>query len=74
MIQHRKAREAAILGTLGASSRNIADITATVYHDVSADMHPAAARNVFAHLIDLVERNLVTASPELSLEAGYRKA
>lgn len=74
LIQHRKAREAAILAALETRSQKIADITATVYHDVPAEMHPAAARNVFAHLIDLVERNLVVASPNLSLDAGYSKA
>ena len=74
LIQHRKAREAAILAALGTGSRSIADITATVYHDVPAEMHAAAARNVFAHLIDLVERNLVIASPELGLDAEYKKA
>lgn len=74
LIQHRKARELAILTVLGTAPSGIADITATVYHDVPAEMHPAAARNVFAHLIDLVERNLVVASPALGLEAGYAKA
>jgi len=74
LIQHRKARETAILAALGTAPRKIAAITATVYHDVPTEMHPAAARNVFAHLIDLVERNFVVASPALGLGAGYAKA
>lgn len=74
LIAHRESREAAILNALSSNPRNIETITASVYKDVPAAMRPAAERNVFAHLIDLVERNLVLATPELSQRALYRLA
>lgn len=73
LIQHRTSRETAILAALGSTPQSIPDITATVYHDIAPQMHAAAARNVFAHLIDLVERNLATATPELGLHANFAK-
>ena len=72
LIQHRETREAAILNALSPKLRTIPEITASVYSDIPAAMLSAAERNVFAHLIDLVGRNLVAAEPRLALDAGYR--
>lgn len=74
LIAHREAREAAILNALGPDPIAIPALTRTVYVDIPAAMLPAAERNVFAHLIDLFERNLVIATPALGLSAGYRQA
>lgn len=74
LIRHRETREAAILNTLGPRARSVAAITETVYTDIPQAMLPAAERNVFAHLIDLVERKLVRAEPRLALDAGFRLA
>ncbi len=74
LIAHRKAREAAILNALGLRAAAIPDITAKVYTDAPPEMLPAAARNVFAHLIDLTNRKLVVAEPKLSVAALYRLA
>ena len=71
LLEHRQNRENAILGALDKSPRSIGDITASVYDDVPKRMHPMAARNVFAHLIDLCERNHVEAAPSLSLDAQF---
>jgi glyoxylase-like metal-dependent hydrolase (beta-lactamase superfamily II) len=73
LIAHREAREVSILNALSRQPQGIAAIAQAVYHDVPAAMRPAAERNVFAHLIDLVERNLVVATPELSQTASYRR-
>lgn len=74
LIAHREAREGAILNALTATPRTIPEITRSVYSDIPETMLPAAERNVFAHLIDLVERNEVTATPCLARHAGYRRA
>lgn len=74
LIAHRRARETAILGTLASRPQSVAEITTAVYADVPPEMHPAAARNVFAHLVDLVERKRATAQPILSPEAGFSLA
>lgn len=74
LIAHREAREAAILNALTGTPRTIPDIARSVYADVPRPMLPAAERNVFAHLIDLTERNLVVAVPRLDVKAGFRHA
>ena len=74
LIRHREARESAILNTLSSRLQSVEAITAAVYTDIPAAMLPAAQRNVFAHLIDLVGRNLVEAVPRLALNAEYRLA
>ncbi len=71
LINHRLARETAILQTLSHTPVSLSQITERVYTDVPRHVLPAAARNVFAHLIDLVERNLITATPALSTKALF---
>lgn len=74
LIAHRRKREIAILDAMGSDFLSLTDITADVYTDIEPKMLPAAARNVFAHLIDLVERNQVQVTPELSVSARFRRA
>ena len=71
LIEHRKKRETAILDVLTDRPQSIEQLTAKVYHDIDPDLRPAAARNVFAHIIDLVERNIVKAIPRLELNATF---
>ena len=73
LIEHRRAREAAIIDALTTAPQSVPAITARVYTDIPQAMLPAAARNVFAHLIDLVERNLATAAPSLSAKAHFAR-
>lgn len=74
LIAHREKRESSILNALTFHPQQIGIVTAAVYHDIPEAMRPAAERNVFAHLIDLVERKVVIAEPELSQSAGYKLA
>ncbi|MEL6169857.1 MAG: MBL fold metallo-hydrolase [Pseudomonadota bacterium] len=70
---HRAAREGAILDTLADHPATIASLTAAIYTDTPPGLRPAAERNVFAHLIDLEDRNLVTADPHLAPDATYMR-
>lgn len=72
LIAHRRAREAAILAALGPAPVPVADIVARVYADAPSGLQAAAARNVFAHLVDLVEKGRVEAHPTLSPSALFR--
>jgi len=58
LIHHRLTREATILAAL-ARPLGLAGLMAHVYADVAPELHPAARRNLLAHLIDLEHRNLV---------------
>jgi glyoxylase-like metal-dependent hydrolase (beta-lactamase superfamily II) len=68
LILHRKQREAGILAQIEAGQGSIAAIVAKLYQAVDPRLHPAAARSVLAHLIDLERRGLVAAEGD-----GWRK-
>lgn len=59
LITHREARETAILDALAAGPATAAQIAHSVYTDTPAALLPAAARNVLAHLIDLMGKSRV---------------
>jgi glyoxylase-like metal-dependent hydrolase (beta-lactamase superfamily II) len=61
LILHRKQREAGILARLRAGDDGVPAIVANLYQAVDPRLHPAAARSVLAHLIDLERRGLVVA-------------
>ncbi|MEL6679879.1 MAG: MBL fold metallo-hydrolase [Pseudomonadota bacterium] len=72
-LAHRRGREAQILAALADGEADIAALTARIYADVDPVLHPAAARNVFAHLIDLVGRGLVEADGGISRDARFAR-
>ena len=70
LILHRKQREAGIVGRLRAGEGRIPAIVASLYQAVDPRLHPAAARSVLAHLIDLERRGLVRRSGEEWMPVG----
>jgi glyoxylase-like metal-dependent hydrolase (beta-lactamase superfamily II) len=60
LILHRRQREAGILAQLRAGQGSITAIVANLYQAIDPRLHPAAARSVLAHLIDLEGRGLVS--------------
>ena len=52
-IDHRLEREAQILACIRDGVSTIPDMVARMYADVDKRLHPAAARSVLAHLIQL---------------------
>lgn len=58
-IEHRLGREAQILAALKDGLATIPEIVARLYADVDTRLHPAAARSVLAHLIQLVAEGRV---------------
>jgi glyoxylase-like metal-dependent hydrolase (beta-lactamase superfamily II) len=56
LIAHRRMRERQILDQLAAGEGRIQQIVARLYRDTDPRLHPAAARSVLAHLIDLAQR------------------
>lgn len=72
LIHHRKTREADILNALGnGQAHTITSLTQNIYTETPTALLPAAERNVFAHLIDLYERDLVRAKPTLDVSADF---
>ncbi|MFC7499589.1 MBL fold metallo-hydrolase [Enterovirga sp. GCM10030262] len=60
LIGHRRQREGQILRHLQAGEGQIPAMVAAMYKGVDPGLHPAAARSVLAHLIDLEARGMVS--------------
>ncbi len=73
LLDHRLGREAQILASLDHGSKSIEDLVAELYAQTPPALWPAAARNIFAHLIDLTQRNLVLPDKCLSASAKFSR-
>ncbi|MBP7003444.1 MBL fold metallo-hydrolase [Amaricoccus sp.] len=71
---HRAERTAQIRAAMAGGAASIPEIVAVVYPDLGPALRPAAARNVLAHLIDLVERGAAVASGPIGPSARYAPA
>jgi glyoxylase-like metal-dependent hydrolase (beta-lactamase superfamily II) len=74
LADHRRKREADILTALGHGPGDIPALTCRIYDDLAPGLLRAAERNVFAHLVDLAERNKVIALPQLAFSAVFSRA
>lgn len=72
LITHRLARESAILDGLQGGPATARTLAEQIYTETPPALLGAAERNVFAHLIDLTERNIV--APQGTLSAGAKFA
>lgn len=64
LIDHRRAREAAILSSLAAEGPATPHaLAARIYTDTPPHLLPAATRNVLSHMIDLQSRDKVAREP-----------
>lgn len=68
---HRRLRSRQILSVLEGGAMSIEAIVDDVYAGLSEQLKAAAARNVFAHLIDLHEKGLIRADRDLSVSACF---
>ncbi|MDX5401075.1 MAG: MBL fold metallo-hydrolase [Rhodobacterales bacterium] len=73
LIGHRRTREAAILDALAQGPATAEALAARIYTDTPAALLPAAARNVFAHLIDLTQKNKAAPEGPLSWSARFQR-
>lgn len=74
LLNHRRGREAAILDALQGDVATAQELAQRIYTDTPPALIPAATRNVFAHLVDLVGKNMVKPEDPLSAEAHFRLA
>jgi len=73
-LEHRRGRETQILRCLAAGHSTIDEMVPEMYADVPRVLHPAAARSVLAHLLDMVDRGMVVCEGPPGLGARYRPA
>ena len=69
---HRLMRDAQVLDQLKKGRGTIKEITAALYADVDKRLHGAAALNVLAHLIRLVNSGAATSDGEPGMASSYR--
>jgi glyoxylase-like metal-dependent hydrolase (beta-lactamase superfamily II) len=73
LMAHRQAREAQILAALETAPADTSRLAQLIYTDTPAALLPAAERNILAHLIDFMERNLVSSRGPLHAEAVFER-
>ena len=73
-IAHRLERFDQISQCLSKGMERVADMVPVIYRHLPRSMHPAAARQVFAALLYLVEEGRATCSGPLGVGARYRPA
>jgi len=66
LVAHRAAREAAIMEQLSRGPADATTLAQRLYTDTPRALMPAAARNVLAHLVDLMQNSRVRALAPLS--------
>ena len=73
LIHHRLTREAQILSALEDHPGTASELARRIYVETPAALLPAAERNVFAHLIDLLGKHQVTVQGQLSANAQFKR-
>ncbi|MEM9740515.1 MAG: MBL fold metallo-hydrolase [Pseudomonadota bacterium] len=72
-IDHRKARENAILDRLSAGDETIPVMVTTIYAAVDKKLHPAACHSVLGHMMQLVKDGRVSTPDEVpGVKSRYR--
>ncbi|QTN35664.1 MBL fold metallo-hydrolase [Cognatishimia activa] len=71
LITHRKGREKEILETLSKAPDTAEGLARKIYTDVNPALLPAAARNVFAHLVDLTGRGLAKPTQDIEFTSPF---
>lgn len=74
IMDHRKTRESQIIETMIKNAASADEIAKKIYVDINPALMPAAARNVFAHLIDLQERGVISAAGPLSQNVRFHQS
>ncbi len=74
-IDHRKAREAAIIARLAAGDETIPAMVKTIYAGVDVKLHPAACHSVLGHMVQLVkDGRATTPDAKPGVKSAYRLA
>lgn len=73
LIAHRLERERQVLAALAEAPDTATGLAARIYTDIPAALLPAASRNVFAHLVDLLGKSAVSCAPPLAFDAVFSR-
>lgn len=73
LIAHRLSREESILTTLADGPATARTLAERIYTETPPALIPAAERNVFAHLVDLMGKSLVSPQDRLAATAVFER-
>jgi glyoxylase-like metal-dependent hydrolase (beta-lactamase superfamily II) len=71
LLDHRLDRERQILDALSQGPATIPHLVEKLYAETDPKLHPAAARNVLAHLIDLWDRGAISSDGPFNLTGAF---
>lgn len=71
LIAHRQERMDQIRNCLSSGPMTIPDMVKKMYVDVPENLHPAAARSVYAHILHMVESGEIDAEGDATVTAFY---
>lgn len=70
-ITHRQEREQQILACVTRGIHRIVEMVPTMYTDIPETMYPKAAQSVFAHVLHLLDRDLLRTSGAPAIDGEY---
>ena len=70
-LAHRLEREAQVVSSVRSGTGTVPAIVAELYTAVPKELHPAAERSVFAHLVKLVDDGVVSCDGPPTAEATF---
>lgn len=70
-IAHRQDRERQILHCLAQDIHRIEEMVPVMYTEIPEEMYPAAAKSVFAHVIQMVDRGELREPTDVTIDAEY---
>ena len=71
LLYHRREREVQILTQLQAGPATPHELAKAIYTDIDAKLIPVAARNVFAHLLELHNKGLISVKKPIAFDGIF---
>jgi glyoxylase-like metal-dependent hydrolase (beta-lactamase superfamily II) len=71
LLSHRREREVQILTQLQAGPATPHELAKAIYTDIDAKLIPVAARNVFAHLLELHNKGLISVEKPIAFDGIF---
>ena len=70
-MTHKKNREHEIISWLKTKPLAPIELVKLIYSNLNPELIEAANQNVFAHLINLVEKNIVSCETKMSIKSKF---
>ena len=72
LIVHREERTTQIIAAIKKEPKTVKELVDDIYSGLDESLHKAAGSSVYAHLLDLARIGVVSAEPDLDMNAEWR--